>query len=96
MTPDPLYTALSGLPGSVWTVAENLAPQRFDSRTVQLIASGYTDSATAVHYDIVYLKSIVVPLLSLASVNQSLSISLQMVIIFCLQPSLHAVHMNAG
>jgi hypothetical protein len=30
-------------PGSVWTVAENLAPPGFDPRTVQPVASRYTD-----------------------------------------------------
>jgi len=30
-------------PGPVWTVAEYLAPPEFDSRTVQTVASRYTD-----------------------------------------------------
>ena len=42
----PLYRRLRGPPGPVWTGAENLAlPPGFDPRTVQPIASRYTDWA---------------------------------------------------
>ena len=40
----PLYRRLGGPPG--WTGAENLAPPGFDPRTVQPLASRYTDYAT--------------------------------------------------
>ena len=33
-------------PGPVWTGAENLAPPRFDPRTIQPVDSRYTDYAT--------------------------------------------------
>jgi hypothetical protein len=49
VTPRPLFTPGKGLvtivqkagwaPGPVWTGAENLAPTRFDPRTVQFVAS---------------------------------------------------------
>jgi hypothetical protein len=38
-----LYREAGWAPGPVWTGAENLAPPRFDPRTVQLVASRYTD-----------------------------------------------------
>ena len=42
----PLYRRLGGPPGLVWTDAENLAPPPgFDPRTVQPVASRYTDWA---------------------------------------------------
>jgi hypothetical protein len=37
----PLYRRLGGLPGLVWTGAENLTPSGFDPRTVQPVASCY-------------------------------------------------------
>ena len=44
----PLYRRLGGSPGPVWTGAENLAfPPGFDLRTVQHVASRYTDCAIA-------------------------------------------------
>ena len=40
----PLYRRLGWAPGPVWTGAENLAHQPgFDPRTVQPVASRYTD-----------------------------------------------------
>ena len=40
----PLYRKLGGPSGPVWTCAENLAsPLGFDPRTVQPVASRYTD-----------------------------------------------------
>jgi len=40
----PLYIQEAGwAPGPVWTGAENLAPPGFDSRTVQPVASRYSD-----------------------------------------------------
>ena len=42
----PLCRRLGGAPGLVWTGAESLAPPWFDPRTVQLVASCYTDWAT--------------------------------------------------
>jgi hypothetical protein len=38
-----------GVPGLVWTSAENLAPPRFDPWTAQPIASRYTDYAIPAH-----------------------------------------------
>ena len=42
---DPVPTAQEAgwTPGPVWTGAENLAPTGFDSRTIQPLASRYTD-----------------------------------------------------
>jgi hypothetical protein len=42
-----LYRKLGGPPGPVWTDAENLVPPApgFDPRTVQSVASRYTDYA---------------------------------------------------
>ena len=39
----PLYRRLGGPPGPVWTGTENLAPTGIRSRTVQPVASRYTD-----------------------------------------------------
>jgi len=39
----PLYRRLGG---PIWTGAENLAPPGFDPRTVQPVASHYTDYTT--------------------------------------------------
>jgi hypothetical protein len=56
--PDALYPGKDPVPivqeagwasGPVWTVAENLAPPEFDPRTVQPVASRYTDWATPAH-----------------------------------------------
>jgi len=56
VTPRPLFTSgkdpvpivqeAGWAPGPVWTGAENLAPPGFDPRTVQPVASRYTDWAT--------------------------------------------------
>jgi len=56
VTPRPLFTPgkdpvtivqeAGCAPGPVWTGAENLAPPGFDPRTVQTVASRYTDWAT--------------------------------------------------
>ena len=56
VTPQPLFTPgkdpvpivqeAGWVPGPVWTGAENLAPSGFDPRTVQPVASRYTDYAT--------------------------------------------------
>jgi hypothetical protein len=56
VTPRPLFTPgkdpvaivqeAGWAPGPVWTGAENLAPPGFDPRTVQPVASRYTDYAT--------------------------------------------------
>jgi hypothetical protein len=40
--PVPIVKEAGLAPGPVWTSAENLAPSRFDSRTVQHVASRYT------------------------------------------------------
>jgi len=45
----PLYRRLGGPQGPVWTGAENLAPPGFNSRTVQPVASRYTDWAIPAH-----------------------------------------------
>jgi hypothetical protein len=39
----PIVHEAGWAPGSVWTGAENLAPPGFDPRTVQPVASRYTD-----------------------------------------------------
>ena len=36
-------------PGPVWPGAENLLPTRFDPRTLQFVASRYTDCAIPAH-----------------------------------------------
>jgi hypothetical protein len=41
--PVPIVQEAGWAPGPVWTVAENLAPPGFDLRTVQPVASRYTD-----------------------------------------------------
>jgi len=58
VTPRPLFTpgkdpvpivqeaGGGGIPGSVWTGAEYLAPTGIRSRTIEPVASGYTDWAT--------------------------------------------------
>jgi hypothetical protein len=42
----PIVQEARWAPGPVWTSAENLSPPGFDPRTVQPIASRYTDWAT--------------------------------------------------
>ena len=42
----PIVQEAGWAPGPVWTGAENLPPPRFDLRTVQPVASRYTDCAT--------------------------------------------------
>ena len=44
--PVPVVQEAGWAPGPVWTGAENLAPPGFDPRTVQPVASRYTDWAT--------------------------------------------------
>ena len=44
--PVPIAQEAGRAPGPVWTGAENLAPPGFDPRTVQPVASRYTDYAT--------------------------------------------------
>ena len=39
----PIVEEVGWTPGSVWTGVENLAPPGFDPRTVQPVASRYTD-----------------------------------------------------
>jgi hypothetical protein len=56
VTPRPLFTPRKNpvpnvqkavwAPGPVWTGAEDIAPPGFDLRTVQPVASHYTNSAT--------------------------------------------------
>jgi len=41
--PYPINRRLCGCPGPVWTGAENLDSPGFDTRTVQAVASYYTD-----------------------------------------------------
>ena len=41
--PVPIVQEAEWAPGPVWTGAENLAPPGFDPRTVQPVASRYTD-----------------------------------------------------
>jgi hypothetical protein len=43
--PVPIVQEAGCDPGPVWTGVENLAPPRFDLRTVQPVASCYTDLA---------------------------------------------------
>ena len=48
--PVPIAQEAEWATGPVWTVAENLAsPPAFDPRTVQPVASRYTDSAIPAH-----------------------------------------------
>jgi hypothetical protein len=44
--PVPILQEAGWAPGPVWIGAENLAPLGFDTRTVQLVGSRYTDYAT--------------------------------------------------
>ena len=44
--PVPIVQEAGRAPGPVWTGAENLAPAGIRSRTVQPVASRYTDHAT--------------------------------------------------
>ena len=44
--PVPIVQKAGWAPGPVWRDAENLAPPEFDPRTVQPVASRYTDYAT--------------------------------------------------
>jgi len=48
--PVPVVQEAGWAPGPVWTGAENLAPPGFDLRTVQPVASRYTDCATPAHF----------------------------------------------
>ena len=41
--PVPILQEAGWAPGPVWKGAENLAPQGFDPRTIQPVASRYTD-----------------------------------------------------
>jgi hypothetical protein len=41
--PVPIIQGAGWAPGPVWTRAENIAPSGFDPRTVQPVASRYTD-----------------------------------------------------
>ena len=47
--PVPTVQEAGWAPGPVWTGAENLASTGIRSRTVQLVASRYTDWAIAAH-----------------------------------------------
>jgi hypothetical protein len=49
--PVPIVQEVGWAPGPVWTGAENLAPPGFDPRTVQPVASSYTDCATRPGYE---------------------------------------------
>ena len=50
--PVPIVQEAGWAPGQVWTCEENLAPTPgFDPRTVQLVASRYTDWAIAAHLE---------------------------------------------
>jgi nicotinamidase-related amidase len=54
--PVPIVHEAVWAPGSVWTGAENLAPQPgFDPRTVQPVASRYTDWAIAAYIRVLYV-----------------------------------------
>jgi len=44
--PVPIVQEAGWAPGPVWTGAENLVPTGFDPRTVQPVASRYTEYAT--------------------------------------------------
>ena len=44
--PVPIVQEAGWAPGQVWTGAENLVPPGFDPRTIQFVASRYTDYAT--------------------------------------------------
>ena len=47
--PVPIVQEAGWAPGPVWTGAANLAPSEFDPRTVQTVASRYTDYAIQTH-----------------------------------------------
>jgi hypothetical protein len=47
--PLPIVQEAGWAPGPVWTAAKNLSPPGFDPRTVQSVASRYTDWAIAAH-----------------------------------------------
>ena len=47
--PVPIVQKAGWAPGPVWTDVENLAPPGFDPRTVQPVASSYTDYAILAH-----------------------------------------------
>jgi hypothetical protein len=49
--PVPIVEEAGWAPGPVWTSAENLAPPVFDPRTVQPLASRYTDWVIPAHKD---------------------------------------------
>ena len=55
----PLYRRLGGLPGWSGQVRKISSPPGFDPRTVQLVASRYTDWAISAHRLCVYLTEIV-------------------------------------
>jgi hypothetical protein len=48
--PVVLYRRLGGTPGPVWTGAKTRLPPGFDPRTVQPLASHYTDRAIPAHF----------------------------------------------
>jgi hypothetical protein len=54
----PIVQEAGWTPGTVWTGAENLAPPGFDTRTVQPIASRYTDYATRPTFDLVQVPNV--------------------------------------
>jgi hypothetical protein len=46
----PIVQEVGWAPGPSWTAAENLAPPGFDPRTVQPVASHYTDYDIPAHW----------------------------------------------
>jgi hypothetical protein len=68
----PLYRRLGGPPGPVWTGAEILAPSPgFDSRTVQPVASRYTDELSWLSKSEVFEeKSVPLPPCSLQNLHE--------------------------
>ena len=54
--PVPIEWEAGWAPGPVWTGAENLAPTRIRSRTVQPVASRYTDYAIPAYVRVPYGK----------------------------------------
>ena len=53
--PVPIVQEAGWAPGPVWTGAENLAPTGFNPRTVQPVASRYTNWATPPTIEMYYV-----------------------------------------
>jgi hypothetical protein len=61
--PVPIVQEAGWTPGSVWTCVKNLAPPRFDPRTVQPVARRYTDWATR---STIYVSVLIIYIVNIA------------------------------